>query len=176
MGDAVVRTAGYGFRLASGWLLGEFQRCAAVTGLLLRYAHALMTHTAQSAACNRHHSLEQRLCRCLLSSSDSTGGAALNLTHESMACMLGVRREGVTGAALNLQRAGCIDYARGHVVVRDRDALEAASCECYRVVKTTYERVTLEAPCQPVMASGMLGSPASMQMPRDAPATQAASA
>jgi CRP-like cAMP-binding protein len=145
MGDAVVRTEGRGFRLASEWLLREFQSRPAVMHLLLRYAHALMAHTAQSAACHRHHVLDQRLCRCLLSSLDSANGATLNLTHEGLAGILGVRRAGVTDAAVKLQRAGLITYARGRVEVRDRMALEAQSCECYRVVKTAYERVTSAA-------------------------------
>jgi hypothetical protein len=141
-GEAVVRTGGHGFRADSAWLVGEFHARAAVMRLLLRYAHALMTHTAQSAICNKHHSLEQRLCRCFLGSLDQADGRALNLTHESLASMLGVRREGVTCAALKLQRVGLIDYTRGRVIVLDRDALEAQSCECYGVVKAEYDWVT----------------------------------
>lgn len=140
LGDAVVRTGGHGFRLRSTWMQSEFHDCPAVMRLLLRYTQALMTHTAQSALCNKHHSLEQRLCRCFLGSLDGVHGAPLNLTHETLSCMLGVRREGVTCTALKLQRAGLIDYTRGRVAVIDRRALEALSCECYGVVKNEYDR------------------------------------
>ncbi len=139
-GDAVVRTAGHGFRLRSTWLQSEFHNCPEVMRLLLRYTQALITHTAQAAICNKLHSLEQRLCRCFLSSLDGVNGAPINLTHENMSCMLGVRREGVTCTALKLQRAGMIDYTRGRVAVLDRRGLESLSCECYRVVKNEYDR------------------------------------
>ena len=140
LGDAVVRTGGHGFRLHSRWMQSEFHDCPAVMKLLLRYTQALMNHTAQAALCNKHHSLEQRLCRCLLGSLDGVRGASLNLTHEGLSGMLGVRREGVTCSALKLQRAGMIDYTRGRVAVIDRRALEALSCECYAVVKHEYDR------------------------------------
>jgi CRP-like cAMP-binding protein len=140
-GDAVVRVQGLSYRMASAWLHSEFLDSPAVMGVLLRYTHAMMTHTAQSALCNQLHSLEKRLCRCFLGSLDHVNGAPLNLTHDSLASMLGVRREGVTGAALKLQRAGLIDYARGRVEVLDRKGLEACSCECYRVVRNEYERL-----------------------------------
>ena len=138
---AVVRLGGHGFRVSQAWLRSEFHDSDAVMGLVLRYAQTVLTHTAQSAVCNTHHSLEQRLCRCLLSSFDHGHGAPMNLTHECLSCMLGVRREGVTGAALKLQRAGVIHYARGRVAVVDRPSLEARSCECYRLVKSVYERL-----------------------------------
>jgi CRP-like cAMP-binding protein len=139
-GDAVVRTAGHGFRLPSSLMESEFQGRPAVQRLLLRYTQALITHTAQAAICNKLHTLEQRLCRCFLSSLDGVNGAAINLTHENLSGMLGVRREGVTCTALKLQRAGLIDYSRGRVAVLDRRGLEALSCECYRAVKDEYDR------------------------------------
>lgn len=138
---AVVRLGGHGYRVSKAWMHSEFHDSAAVMGLVLRYAQTVMTHTAQSAVCNSHHSLEQRLCRCLLSTFDHGQGAPMNLTHEALSYMLGVRREGVTGVALKLQRAGVIHYARGRVAVVDRHSLEARSCECYRVVKTVYDRL-----------------------------------
>lgn len=155
MGEAVVRTGGQGFRLRSAWIQNEFHTCGPVMGLMLRYAHALMAHTAQSAICNKHHSLEQRLCRCFLSCLDRTDGAPLSLTHEAMACMLGVRREGVTCAALKLQRAGLIDYARGLVVVVDRSALENLSCECYEVIRTEYAQLSYASPGLQRVSGGM---------------------
>jgi hypothetical protein len=165
-GEAVVRAAGHGFRLRSAWLLSEFQAGGETTQLFLRYAHALMTHTAQSAICNMHHSLVQRLCRRLLGSLDRANGAPLTLTHESLAGMLGVRREGVTCAALKLQRAGLIDYARGRVLVLDRAALEAHSCECYAVVKSEYERLAPRAQDMSSAASGRHLPPTHWGVPR----------
>lgn len=138
-GEAVVQSGGQGLRVGSAWMQSEFHNAPSVMRLLLRYTQALMTHMAQSAICNQHHSLEQRLCRCFLSSLDRASAAPMTLTHESLACMLGVRREGVTCAALKLQRAGLIDYTRGRVAVLDRCALEALSCECYRVIKKEYD-------------------------------------
>jgi CRP-like cAMP-binding protein len=140
-GVAVVRTGGHGMRLASCWILSEFHSNAAVMSLLLRYANSLMTHTAQSALCIKLHSLKQCLCRCLLASMDNAGGASFKATHEGLAGVLGVRREGVTGAAMKLQREGVIHCARGQVEVIDRAALETQSCECYRVVKAAYARL-----------------------------------
>ena len=109
--------------------------------LLLRYSQALITQMAQTAVCNRHHSLDQQLCRWLLLSLDRLSGAELVMTQELIANMLGVRREGVTEAALNLQKAGLIRYARGHIQVLDRLGLEQRTCECYQVVKTEYDRL-----------------------------------
>lgn len=137
----VVRVAGQGYRVSKAWMQSEFHGCAAVMDLVLRYAQTVMTHTAQAAVCNTHHSLEQRLCRCLLSTFDHGHGAPMKLTHEGLSGMLGVRREGVTSAATKLQRADVIHYARGRVAVVDRHALEALSCECYRLVKTFYDRM-----------------------------------
>jgi CRP-like cAMP-binding protein len=109
--------------------------------LLLRYTQALITQMAQTAVCNRHHSVDQQLCRWLLMSLDRLHGNELAMTQELIANMLGVRREGVTEAALKIQRAGLISYARGHVTVLDRPGLELRSCECYAVVKAEYDRL-----------------------------------
>jgi CRP-like cAMP-binding protein len=108
---------------------------------LLRYTQALITQMAQTAACNRHHSLDQQLCRWLLLSLDRLQGTELVMTQELISNMLGVRREGVTEAALNLQKLGLIRYARGHISVLDRSGLEKRTCECYSVVKKEYERL-----------------------------------
>ncbi len=138
---AVVQSAGVGFRLASKIMKDEFDRTGPVLHLLLRYTQALITQMAQTAVCNRHHTLDQQLCRWLLLSLDRLQGDQLMMTQELIANMLGVRREGVTEAALKLQRAGLIRYARGHITVLDRNALEKRSCECYAVVKTEYDRL-----------------------------------
>ncbi len=145
-GDAVVQMQGHAFRLDSVWLRNEFHTNPAVMQLLLRYTQAQMVHGAQSALCNRLHSLEKRLCRCFLSKLDHANGAPLSLTHDSLSCMLGVRREGVTGAAQKLQRAGLIDYARGRVEVIDRQGLESWSCECYQLVRDEYQRLLCPVP------------------------------
>jgi len=119
----------------------EFDQNGPVLHLLLRYTQALITQMAQTAVCNRHHSLDQQLCRWLLLSLDRLQGDELVMTQELIANMLGVRREGVTEAALNLQRVGLIRYARGRISVLDRGALEKRTCECYAVVKTEYDRL-----------------------------------
>ena len=137
---AVVQSAGRGFRMRAGVIEEECRR-APVMHLFLRYAAALMTQTAQTAVCNRHHTLDQQLCRWLLSSLDRIAGNELVMTQELIANMLGVRREGVTASALKLQRAGLISYARGHITVLDRPRLEQRSCECYAVVKKEYGRL-----------------------------------
>ena len=137
---AVVQSSGRGFRLASSAIKDEFTR-APVLHLLLRYTQALITQMAQTAACNRHHSLDQQLCRWLLLSLDRLSGSELKMTQELIANMLGVRREGVTAAALMLQKAGLIRYSRGHINVLDREGLEKRSCECYAVVKKEYDRL-----------------------------------
>ena len=137
---AVVQSAGKGYRLNSRLLKEEFKQ-APVLHLLLRYTAALMTQMAQTAVCNRHHSLDQQLCRWLLLSLDRLRGSELVMTQELIANMLGVRREGVTEGALKLQRAGLISYARGHITVLDRPRLEERSCECYAVVKKEYDRL-----------------------------------
>ena len=138
---AVVRGAGQAYRLKANLLKTEFDRGGPVLRLLLRYTQALMTQMTQTAVCNRHHSVEQQLCRTLLLSLDRSSGAGLTLTQELIASLLGVRREGVTEAAGNLQRAGLIRYSRGRIEVLDRPGLERAVCECYACVKTESERL-----------------------------------
>ena len=139
--QAVVQSAGRGFRLNASVMLEEFDHVEAVRHLLLRYVQALLTQTSQTAVCNRHHSLEQQLCHWLMLSLDRLASNHIVMTQELIANMLGVRREGVTQAAGRLQKAGLIDYHRGHIEVKDRKGLEARSCECYRVVKNEYERL-----------------------------------
>jgi CRP-like cAMP-binding protein len=141
---AVVQSAGHGFRLKANIMKEEFNRAGPVLHLLLRYTQALITQMAQTAVCNRHHTLDQQLCRWLLLSLDRLQGNQLVMTQELIANMLGVRREGVTEGALKLQRAGLISYARGHITVLDRAGLEKRSCECYSVVKKEYDRLLPE--------------------------------
>ena len=138
---AVVQSAGQGFRLQAPVMKDEFNRAGPVLHLLLRYTQALITQMAQTAVCNRHHTLDQQLCRWLLLSLDRLRRNDLVMTQELIANMLGVRREGVTEAALKLQTAGLIRYARGHISVLDRTGLEQRSCECYEVVKKEYDRL-----------------------------------
>jgi len=138
---AVVQSAGYAFRMPAETLKEEFNRAGPVLHLLLRYTQALLTQMAQTAVCNRHHSLHQQLCRWLLLSLDRLQGDELVMTQELIANMLGVRREGVTECALKLQQAGIIRYVRGHITVLDRAGLEKCTCECYRVVKKEYDRL-----------------------------------
>jgi CRP-like cAMP-binding protein len=138
---AVVQSAGKGFRLSAKALQEEFQRAGPVLHLLLRYTQALIAQMSQTAVCNRHHSLDQQLCRWLLLSLDRLPGDDLVMTQELISNMLGVRREGVTEAAMSLQAAGLIRYARGRISVLDRPGLEQRSCECYRVVKKEYDRL-----------------------------------
>ena len=140
---AVVQSAGQGFRLPAQTIKDEFKR-APIIHLLLRYTQALITQMAQTAVCNRHHSLDQQLCRWLLLSLDRLRGDELVMTQELISNMLGVRREGVTEAALKLQKAGLIRYARGRITVLDRPELETRSCECYAVVKKEYDRLLPE--------------------------------
>ena len=134
---AVVQSAGEGFRLSSEHIKDEFKR-APVLHLLLRYTQALITQMAQTAVCNRHHSLDQQLCRWLLLSLDRLHGDELVMTQELISNMLGVRREGVTEGALKLQAAGFIKYSRGRITVLDRRGLEQRTCECYEAVKREY--------------------------------------
>ncbi|MCF7964652.1 Crp/Fnr family transcriptional regulator [Methylobacter sp. Wu8] len=150
---AVVQSAGYAYRLRGHLLMQEFTRAegprnGVLHNLLLRYTQALITQTAQTAVCNRHHSVDQQLCRWLLLSLDRLTSNELIMTQELIANMLGVRREGVTEAAGNLQRAGLIDYNRGRITVLDRQGLESRVCECYQVVKTELDRL-LPAPTHP---------------------------
>lgn len=126
--------------MKADWLLEEFNE-APVMHLFLRYTQALITQMAQTAVCNRHHSLDQQLCRWLLLSLDRLRGSELVMTQELIANMLGVRREGVTESALKLQRAGLIRYSRGRIAVLDRKGLEQRTCECYAVVKREYDRL-----------------------------------
>jgi CRP-like cAMP-binding protein len=138
---AVVQSAGHAFRLKAELLKSEFGRFGPTMHLLLRYTQALITQMAQTAVCNRHHSVDQQLCRWLLLSLDRLSVNELSMTQELIANMLGVRREGVTEAAGKLQEAGLIHYRRGRITVVDRAALEARACECYRVVKTEFDRL-----------------------------------
>jgi CRP-like cAMP-binding protein len=138
---AVVQGAGVGYRLKAEAIKAEFSLSAAVMHLLLRYTQALITQMAQTVVCNRHHSVDQQLCRWLLMSLDRLQGNELAMTQERIADLLGVRREGVTEAAIKLQRAGLISYARGHVKALDRAGLELRTCECYAVVKAEYARL-----------------------------------
>lgn len=141
---AVVQSAGQCFRMKASFLKSEFDRSMPVMHLLLRYTQALLTQMTQTAVCNRHHTLDQQLCRWLLLSMDRLTGNHLVMTQELIANMLGVRREGVTEAAGRLQKAGLISYARGKIEVIDRLGLEKRSCECYSVVKLEYDRLLPE--------------------------------
>jgi CRP-like cAMP-binding protein len=138
---AVVQSAGTGYRLRSAVIKDEFNQSHPVMHLLLRYTQALITQMSQTAVCNRHHTLDQQLCRWLLLSLDRLQSNELVMTQELIANMLGVRREGVTESALALQRQGLIRYSRGRITVLDRPGLEARSCECYAVVKLEYDRL-----------------------------------
>jgi CRP-like cAMP-binding protein len=138
---AVVQSAGYGVRLTCEAMKSQFSSTPEVMHLLLRYTQALITQMAQTAVCNRHHTLDKQLCRWLLLSLDRLQGNELTMTQELIANMLGVRREGVTEAALKLQHAGLIAYSRGHIKVLDRPGLEQRTCECYGVVKKEYDRL-----------------------------------
>ncbi|MES2685356.1 MAG: Crp/Fnr family transcriptional regulator [Pseudomonadota bacterium] len=140
---AVVQSAGSGYRLPAQVIKDEFKR-APVLHLLLRYTQALITQMAQTAVCNRHHALDQQLCRWLLLSLDRLQGNELVMTQELIANMLGVRREGVTESALKLQSLGLIRYSRGRITVIDRPGLEKRTCECYAVVKKEYDRLLPE--------------------------------
>ncbi|MDP9082753.1 MAG: Crp/Fnr family transcriptional regulator [Pseudomonadota bacterium] len=137
----VVQSAGDGYRLKGQLMQDGFNQNSAVLYLFLRFTQALITQMTQTAACNRHHTLDQQLCRWLLLSLDRLEGYDLVMTQELIANMLGVRREGVTEGALKLQEAGLIRYARGRITVLDRKGLEGRSCECYGVVKVEYDRL-----------------------------------
>jgi CRP-like cAMP-binding protein len=138
---AIVQSAGSAFRLSGARLKEEFGRHGEMLQSLLRYTQALFTQMAQTAVCNRHHSVDQQLCRWLLLSLDRLTSDRLAMTQELIANMLGVRREGVTEAAGRLQKLGAITYSRGNIEVLDREQLERLSCECYRVVKTETDRL-----------------------------------
>ncbi len=138
---ATVQTGGYGYRLQGQLMMEEFNRAGPMMRLMLRYTQALITQMSQTAVCNRHHSMEQQLCRWLLLTLDRLPSNELTMTQELIACMLGVRREGITEAAGNLQHAGLISYRRGHITVLDRSGLETLTCECYQVVKKEFNRL-----------------------------------
>jgi len=138
---ALVQSAGNAYRLPGALLKAEFHRSGAMQHLLLRYTQALITQMAQTAVCNRHHTIDQQLCRWLLISLDRLPSNNLSMTQELIANMLGVRREGVTAAAGKLHDAGLINYRRGRIAVLDRPQLEARACECYEVVKREYDRL-----------------------------------
>jgi CRP-like cAMP-binding protein len=144
--NAVVQSAGQGFRLKAQRLKDEFNRAGPVLRLLLRYTQALITQMTQTAVCNRHHSIEQQLCRWLLLSLDRLSSSILVTTQELIASMIGVRRVSVTEAAGKLQRAGLIRYSRGRIEVLDRPGLEKMACECYAVVKREYDRLLSDLP------------------------------
>ncbi len=138
---AVEQTSGHGYRLKSQIFMDEFNRAGPILRLLLRYTQALITQISQTAVCNRHHSVDQQLCRWLLLTLDRVPSNELTMTQELIANMLGVRREGVTEAAGKLQSAGYISYRRGHITVVDRAGLERSVCECYNVVKKEHSRL-----------------------------------
>jgi CRP-like cAMP-binding protein len=150
----VVRSAGHGYRLKAELLQQEFNRAGPVLRLLLRYTQALITQMSQTAVCNRHHSVDQQLCRWLLLSLDRLPSNQLTMTQELIANMLGVRREGVTDAAGKLQKLGVIEYSRGHITVLDRPKLEQLCCECYAVVKKETDRLL---PYVPTASAQMKG-------------------
>ncbi|MEO6985280.1 MAG: Crp/Fnr family transcriptional regulator [Paralcaligenes sp.] len=138
---AVVQSAGHAYKLKAPLLKAEFYLAGPLQRLMLRYTQSLLTQMAQTAVCNRHHTVDQQLCRWLLLSMDRLPSNELVMTQELISSMLGVRREGVTEAAGNLQKAGLIEYRRGRITVLDRPGLEARSCECYQVVKTECDRL-----------------------------------
>lgn len=137
----VVQTAGNGYRIKANTLKREFDLGGNLQQVVLRYTQALITQTAQNAVCNRHHNIEQQLCRFLLMSLDRLPSEEMQMTHEQIAVMLGVRRESVTQAAVKLQTIGAIRYSRGHIAVLDREELENIVCECYTVVNDEYDRL-----------------------------------
>lgn len=138
---AIVQTTGHGYRLKKQVLIDEFNYGGEIQQLLLRYTQARMTQVSQTAVCNRHHAVEQQLCRWLLLTVDRLPSDELVMTQEQIANMLGVRREGITEAAGHLQKAGCISYRRGHITILDRSSLESRACECYGVVKKEHDRL-----------------------------------
>ena len=158
-GRAVVQGAGEGYRIRAQAIKEVFERSAPVKHLLLRYIQALTTQMAQTAVCNRHHKLDQQLCRLLLLRLDRMQGNELVTTQELISNLLGVRREGVTAAALKLQAAGLIRYARGHISVLDRAGLARRSCECYAVVKQEYDRLLPEGRTARPSPVGVRASP-----------------
>jgi CRP-like cAMP-binding protein len=146
LSGAVVQSGGHALRMSARAIAWHASHSDAFMQQLVCYTQALFTHMAQTAACNRHHELDQQLCRWLLLNLDRRDGNELTVTQERIAGMLGVRREGVTGAAMKLQKAGLIQYRRGRIAILDRSGLEQRSCECYSVVRQAYERVLAGAP------------------------------
>jgi hypothetical protein len=142
---AAVSTGGQGYRLNNQSMMEEFNRSGSMMRLMLRYIQSFITQISQTAVCNRHHSVEQQLCRWLLLTLDRQPANELTITQELIAGMLGVRREGITEIAGNLQRSGLISYRRGHITVLNRTGLEAHACECYQVVKKEHHRLLNEA-------------------------------
>lgn len=138
---AIVKSSGFGYRMKSELLLKEFEQRAPIMRLLLRFTQALITQVSQTGVCNRHHLVEQQFCRFLLESLDRLPNNEITMTHELIARLLGVRREGITEAALKMQANGLIKYSRGHITVLDRHGIESCSCECYKVVKSEYNRL-----------------------------------
>ncbi|MBC7804039.1 MAG: Crp/Fnr family transcriptional regulator [Candidatus Parcubacteria bacterium] len=165
--SAVVQTAGHAYRLPVRLLQREFKRAGPLQLLLLRYTQALLTQMTQTAACNRHHSVEQQLCRWLLLTLDRVSTRDLVMTQELVASMLGVRREGITEAAGNLQKAGLISYRRGHISVLQRPGLESRSCECYAVVKKELFRLLSDVSAHAQAAPSL--APINSQPPRIQP-------
>jgi len=143
--QATVQTGGHGYRLKTKQMMEEFDLAGPMMRLMLRYTQALMTQMSQTAVCNRHHSVEQQLCRWLLLTLDRLPSNELTMTQELIASMLGVRREGITEIAGKLQREGLISYRRGHITVLDRAGLESHTCECYEVVKKEFHRLLQDA-------------------------------
>ena len=160
--QAVVQDAGSGYRLRERAVIREFDRAGPLLATVLRYTQALIAQVAQTAACNRHHSIDQQFCRRLLLGLDRLPSDELAMTHEMMAGLLGVRREGVTAAAIKLQRAGVIRYRRGRIVVLDRQRLERCTCECYAAAKREHDR--LLPPPLSVMYAGRLSPDATRRM------------
>ena len=149
LSGAAVETAGHGWRMSAGAITHHAQRTPEVMQPLLRYAQNLFAHLAQTSCCNRHHALEQQVCRWLLLHVDRQAGNELIATHERIAGMLGVRREGVTGAAMQLQKDGLIRYCRGHITITDRRGLEERCCECYSVIRQADDRLAIATSHRP---------------------------
>ena len=156
-GRATVQTAGAGYRLKGLVMMEEFNRAGPMMRLMLRYTQALMTQMSQTAVCNRHHAVEQQLCRWLLSTLDRLPSNELTMTQELIASMIGVRREGITEAAGHLQQSGVISYRRGHITVLDRLGLESRVCECYAVVKNEFDRLLRDVHNRQQPVSGRRG-------------------
>lgn len=158
LSGAVVQSPGYALRMSARSIAWHASRSETLLQQLLCYTQALFTHMAQTSACNRHHALDQQLCRWLLLNLDRRNGNEIVVTQERIADMLGVRREGVTGAALKLQKAGLIQYRRGRIAILDRAGLEERSCECYAVVRRAYDRLLRDAGSKRLASIGPIAS------------------